>query len=1304
MSVCESLLSMVLQSVENVLKKAETLKDQLMNIENIACDKDGMVCQQKLQRIYHDALIRDLEYSLDHKAEVDLWNHGFRNSIVTLQSLARDKKNPKRDESENKLTRFLESATAFYSALLHDVCSAFDLELPFRRNGRSYACPKKILPPKSVTKPNKNSCYYMCQYCLVHLGDLARYRHLGRQAELFYRYAVQLSPCSGHPYNQLALVEAARGDRLSTVFYYVRSVSVRHPFPAAALNLTKTLNQYVDEEIDVEGRVKLTVPECVTVFLRFHGLLSKLTDLEVAEKYVKLLTNTLTALVATESFSATQLVQMLAINLYALHQRRGCAFLSKSTVLSESGLEDIELQAKRLVLHLVAGSLSAFLLPVYTLKDGEALLDYFALPAIKLTLDWIRLESSVLNEAAFLTRRQIWPSLCKLLNVIQPYLGNFSSDKWTFVPLPEDKCLQCFIPLERLLNNYRFVFDEPKMETDTTNKLRASRLVEFGAWLSEQEDLKLLKIRKDSEENNRLMFELAYKMQQDIKQKEVIKVQETKDDSLDTSTLTDVGSVDSDSTSGIGEGTETQTPPDFYPMSLPPPGLRHEELQKNKAPIVAKDIVPVTTLASVQTPSPGPGIMKKCRQNVAMQAILKKMDQESFKTAEAKQVTFKTPAPAGTEAEKKTQNKQLKGSQDKQNAQQTSKAISIAVHTNNDKNKSTTTSDSAGKNVTFSIHGSQENTQVPKEKQNAADKVHSSAINFQDKNATPLMKMGQDKGGGNSFLGGTAFHSPTAQEKSFTLPAQNSQKKSVTFTDEKILSFAAQVFQNRGLAYKGTFPSQVQQDKTSPLSVPAPPEKALPFSTQGIDNKSSTYPVANLKEKPMSYSGIVQQETAKQPATETSTWIFNKNVLPPPPRDVRAAVPPTTQTRTELPGTQVFGGIGSFSHELLKNPLFKLPDLQELRSTPDSNVSSPQLYSPGNALGTEIPKVSQPQYSVEINKSLGSVYTGPDAKVKPDFTNVSGVNNVDSSKLHIPAAIGSEHSAFQSPSANFTHPQPGSRNFPDQLGKVRPPPGYSIPRVPQTPVSWWKEDLTPTSPMTTWWKMDTTSVNRQVSHPPGDDSTAIPYSPLTYGRPPSQQLPLNEGAGKTDAGYGNHLWSMGSPSTSVDVNLHHKLVGGTGQQQASFTASGHQQPTYSATSQQQTTYSRPDSSLTGMFSSDVNMPMFGPRDTADRGLPEVTACSVGNYAPGGSLFPMSARHSGSGGDNTYSLFSSSQWATPSTSQASQQGMSFGGLMSGSGSSGLGTQSLWSGPGPSPLERLLEQQKRLREGPASKKGT
>lgn len=55
--------------------------------------------------------------------------------------------------------------------------------------------------------------------------------------------------------------------------------------------------------------------------------------------------------------------------------------------------------------------------------------------------------------------------------------------------------------------------------------------------------------------------------------------------------------------------------------------------------------------------------------------------------------------------------------------------------------------------------------------------------------------------------------------------------------------------------------------------------------------------------------------------------------------------------------------------------------------------------------------------------------------------------------------------------------------------------------------------------------------------------------------------------------------------------------------------------------------------------------------------------------------------------NTYSLFSGNTWNSQTLNGSHQDKMK----------SRLNQQSLWSGPGPSPLERLLEQQKSLREG-------
>jgi protein SMG7 len=48
---------------------------------------------------------------------------------------------------------------------------------------------------------------------------------------------------------------------------------------------------------------------------------------------------------------------------------------------------------------------------------------------VKLTLDWIRLDPKVLQDSAFTSRLQIWPSLCKLLNGLQKAVADFTTDK-----------------------------------------------------------------------------------------------------------------------------------------------------------------------------------------------------------------------------------------------------------------------------------------------------------------------------------------------------------------------------------------------------------------------------------------------------------------------------------------------------------------------------------------------------------------------------------------------------------------------------------------------------------------------------------------------------------------------------------------------------------------------------------------------------------------------------------------------------------------------------------------------------------
>lgn len=160
----------------------------------------------------------------------------------------------------------------------------------------------------------------------------------------------------------------------------------------------------------------MTVNEFITLFLRTHGLLHSLTNLDDAEALIKRLNSTLTALIATQSFTMGQLIKISVINMYALWHISGLKLMETTELTGD------ENRARELVLELLVGSLSAFLLPVYTLKSDATIMDYYALPAIKLLLNWIQINPTILEESVFAKRLEIWPGLCKLLNNIQPYI------------------------------------------------------------------------------------------------------------------------------------------------------------------------------------------------------------------------------------------------------------------------------------------------------------------------------------------------------------------------------------------------------------------------------------------------------------------------------------------------------------------------------------------------------------------------------------------------------------------------------------------------------------------------------------------------------------------------------------------------------------------------------------------------------------------------------------------------------------------------------------------------------------------
>ncbi|CAH1401935.1 unnamed protein product [Nezara viridula] len=453
------------------LKKAEDLKEITSNLQKMDYNCNIWPAQQQLQKIYHDVLILDLEYALDKKVEQDLWNYCFKNYIASLQSSAKDKK-ANGIHVQNRLSWFLDCASGFYLSLLQEICSVFNLDLPFMRHDTLFGFKRYVNENVVINRPERSSCYYICQHCLVHLGDVARYRNQMIQAESFYRHAVELGSSSGHPYNQLALLEASR-DRLSTVFFYTRSIAVAHKFPAAITNLANTLMKSSKFEVPGDGG-KMSVAEYEAAFLHLHSLLYLTQDTASALRILYCLNQSLTPLIATQEFTPWKLIQMAVITIFMYTQMDGNKEVSK--VLAD---------------HLV-GFLNALLVPLYTMSP-ESVLDYFALPPVKVVLCWLKAEPSAV---VALNRQHLWRGLTKLLNLLR---SSHATTPVNFInaALPEDTDLQGFLPLEPEFSSLTFS-GEPLQE-DVAKKLRAFRLIKYGEWLSMKPDLKPIFISENGQ-------------------------------------------------------------------------------------------------------------------------------------------------------------------------------------------------------------------------------------------------------------------------------------------------------------------------------------------------------------------------------------------------------------------------------------------------------------------------------------------------------------------------------------------------------------------------------------------------------------------------------------------------------------------------------------------------------------------------------------------------------------------------------------------------------------------------------------
>ncbi|KAJ8734499.1 hypothetical protein PYW08_013749 [Mythimna loreyi] len=461
---------MVLNAAVQMLREADELKQKISKFKSgisMLQERGLWASQQQLQKVYQKVLVLDLDYALDKKVEQDLWNVGFKQQIEALQAISKDRKNPLRSEGQAMLSWVLQAAAGFYLCLLHQICTTFKLDLPFRRRasllglvegwGAGESAVGARLPPPA-------SARYICQHCLVHLGDLARYRQQLRVAHTFYRHALVVSAHSGQPYNQLALVAWRRGRRLGALYWHVRSLLVRAPFPPAPANLARTLRAAAalpgsdPKDLPVipgvtESAAAAPVPlggrldahAYVSELIRAMHYIHTVEELDTAAALVNSLNSSLTALIATDSFESMTLIKMACVMVWLVHST------TEDLTVDETAMTEGEARASQLSSSLASGTLLALLLPNYTV---EAPLQR-SLPALKVWMSWAAWHPQILGSAACCSLAALWPAFAHTLNMLAPTAA-LLTDKYDSVPLPEDEELAGFLPLENALKGLRF--------------------------------------------------------------------------------------------------------------------------------------------------------------------------------------------------------------------------------------------------------------------------------------------------------------------------------------------------------------------------------------------------------------------------------------------------------------------------------------------------------------------------------------------------------------------------------------------------------------------------------------------------------------------------------------------------------------------------------------------------------------------------------------------------------------------------------------------------------------------------------
>ena len=149
----------------------------------------------------------------------------------------------------------------------------------------------KSLESKYLTLECKEEIVRSMHRCLLYLGDLARYKELYSESKFkeysesvkYYQRAAALTPFSGNPQNQLAVLAIYCKLELDAVYHYCRSLLVYQPFPSAYDNLSVLFGKSLNSRDDSKGMNK--IQKFVKKFIHLHAMLFNFTKQSIQMKH-----------------------------------------------------------------------------------------------------------------------------------------------------------------------------------------------------------------------------------------------------------------------------------------------------------------------------------------------------------------------------------------------------------------------------------------------------------------------------------------------------------------------------------------------------------------------------------------------------------------------------------------------------------------------------------------------------------------------------------------------------------------------------------------------------------------------------------------------------------------------------------------------------------------------------------------------------------------------------------------------------------------------------------------------------------